>query len=250
MMGWCPLFRAAALSHLIWAAMLLVTDPRDRWHCLGHAPAADGASHLAAPSAASRCQLVSADRQASVGFLICAYLARACDPSSRSGVHAGVVLLLWNGALFFSGGGFNQMFGREAVGAAAAAAAAAPTDVPRVLLIGHTCLAVSLAAGFLLHYYMHLAVTSAGDWVRGVGAQRRRSPSARSSGQPVFVHVRAGEDQTDELERGSQHPAANIPSFSGFSGLQPQQALAPSAPPGASRGGATASGGESFDKTA
>lgn len=234
MMAWLPLFQAAALSHLIWAAMLLVTDPRDRWHCYGRG--------LAAPSAASQGQLVSADRQASVGFLICSFLARSCSPSSRSGVHAGVVLFLWNGALFFSGGGFSWIFGRETIGAAAAAAAAEPTDVPRFLLIGHTCVSALGAAGYLLHYYMHLAVSRAGDWVRGVGRQRRRPSGARSAGQPIFVHVRAGEDETDELERGSQQPS--------FSGLQPQQALAPSAPPEATRGGAAASDSESFDKTA
>lgn len=244
LMAWLPLFQAAALSHLVLATMLLVTDPRDRWRCHSHGAA--GFSHLAESSATSHCQLVSADRQASVGFLICAFLARTCNPSSRSGVHAGVVLFLWNGALFFSGTGFGQIFGREAVGAVAAAAAAGPTDVPRVLLIGHTCLSVFGAAGYLLHYYMHLATSRVGDWVRGVGAQRRRPSGLRSSGQPIFVQVQAGEDEADELERGSPLVGASLPSFSG---LQPQQALTPSAQPEASHGWA-ASGSYSVDKSA
>lgn len=257
LMGWRCLFQTAALSHLLWAVMLLVTDPHDRWDCYGHGRAASAAQSAAA-GAAARCQLSSADRQASVGFLICAFLARCCNPSGTSGVRAAVVLLLWNGALFFSGSGFSRLFGRGLSVAAGEAADTAPyyevrdaaADLPRLLLIGHTCIAACGAAGYLLHFYMHLALTCTGDWVRSVRAPQRRPAAggAQAAGQPVLVYVRpnqgdeaapahVNEDQAEDAERGAR--AVGFPSFSG---------LSPSAPAQAVRGGVV---GEShvFDKS-
>merc|ERR1719270_1465320 len=193
--------------------MLFITDPHDRWDC--HGVGVRGALPLPAPKAvaASQCQLSSADRQASMGFLICAFVARAGNPDLMSGVSAGVVLLLWNAALFFNGGGVRRLWGPEIEAEADFAPSYgrdARAELPQVLLLAHSCIAALGAAAYLLHFYLHVAVTRTSDWARGIG-ERRLGMSRRP---PVVVAQVAEADREGHL--GPADEAAQFPpSFHG-----------------------------------
>lgn len=247
--GWLWLFRAAAVSHLIWAALFVVTDPRCRWDCQGYPV---GGRHVSTSSPALRCQLQAADRQVAVGFMVSAFLARTCDPLGFAGVRAAVALLLWNGALLLNGGGAPKVLslGVRAAGPQGGLAGEAgaafgpveahqsqawykeeefpPLELPQMLLVAHTCLAAAGAASFLVFHYANVSFCCVQKWMQGLAEQRRRRLDERhaersrlqphgGAGMARVVAVSAAEGVSAEEEDGG------CPAFLG--------GPAPSAPP-------------------
>lgn len=202
MVGWLCLFRSAAISHLVWAVLFLATDPRGRWDF----PAGMSGQAMGNAQPALRYQLVAADRQVVVGFLVCAFLARSCRPHGLTGVRAAVVLLLWNAALLVNTGGYNRLRGRRLLaspdmqmptfaGHIDLKARRAwfddedfPLELTQLLLIAHGCIVTSGLAAYLIFFFVNRTLVSVNKWVQETVAERRRVAAAgESAGSGYFA---------------------------------------------------------------
>mmetsp|Transcript_119650 Transcript_119650/g.338736 ORF Transcript_119650/g.338736 Transcript_119650/m.338736 type:complete len:205 (-) Transcript_119650:45-659(-) len=182
-------FRAAVSSHLVCAAVHLLTDPCGRWNGHQHlrllareqfaerrytampAPMAIGSKVVVQ-------QVAAADRQVAAGFVAVALVLHRSEPLGPTGVTAAVVLLLWDGALLLNS--CPQGWSIEE-----------PVDWPswtlqEWLLLSHAIVSVAGACIYLVHYVLRIVVVGCVRW--GRAGRSRGIPSLTvASNHSAFI---------------------------------------------------------------